>query len=106
MASKPLAPPAKKSGKTLDDLRAIHDKSVLIPNRIKAGLAKLAEDGWENWAYESDFMRLAGVSPADFRDYREQFADFWAEMPSTNGKRDVRKVWFATKKAADTWKGQ
>lgn len=91
--------------KTLSDLRALHDKSVMVPNRIKVGIAKLAALGPENWEYEADFMKIAAVSPIDMRDYRESFKDHWADMPSTNGKRDARRVWFATKKAADAWKG-
>lgn len=101
------AKPAKKNGKTLDDLRAIHDRSVVVPNRIRAAIAKLAEEGWENWAYDSDFVKLLtpGIAPKDLSDYRDQFADFWAVMPATNGQRDAKKAWFATTDAADIWKG-
>lgn len=108
MPSAPLAKPAKKSGKTLDDLRAIHDRTIVVPNRIKAAIAKLAEEGPENWCYECDFIKLLtpNIASKDISDYREQFADFWALMPPTNGVRDAKKVWFATKKAADSWRGQ
>lgn len=94
----------KLTGKTLADLRAVHDKSVVIPNRIRAAITKMALDGPENWLYEVDFMKLANVGVIDMRDFREAFKDFWAEMPATNGKSTARRVWFATKKAADAWK--
>lgn len=107
MASKPSnpVPTVKAAGKTIADLRALHDKNVLIPNRIKAAIAVLAKDGPENWAYEGDFVKLVvpGISPIDLRDYRDQFSEFWDEMPATNGKRDARKVWFATAKAKIKW---
>lgn len=105
MASAPKSP-VKVAGKTIADLRALHDRNVVVPNRIKAAIANLAKEGPENWAYEGDFVKLVvpGISPVDLRDYREQFSDFWAEMPPTNGKRDARKVWFATVKACAKWK--
>lgn len=101
-----MATAVKKSGKTLADLRAIHDKAVVVPNKIRAALAKMAQVSWQEWEYDEDFRKLAGLNPVDLRDYREEFKDFWTELPPTNGKRDARKVWFATKKAADAWKGQ
>ena len=94
----------KKQGKTLADLRATHDKNVVIPNRIKEGLAKMAAAGSE-WEYESDFIKLTGTSTTDFAKFREQFIDFWAELPSANGRSSARRAWFATKKLADAWKG-
>jgi hypothetical protein len=93
----------KQPGKTLADLRATHDKNVVIPNRIKGALAKMAASGSE-WEYESDFLKLSAVSTTDISRFREQFADFWAELPSTNGKSTMRRAWFATKKLADSWK--
>lgn len=96
---------SKSKGKTIADLRALHDKSVVMPNRINAAIAALAATG-DSWAYEADFMKLAKppIGAQDISKWREQFTDFWAEMPSTNGKSQIRRVWFATKKAADEWK--
>ncbi|MGO8847258.1 MAG: hypothetical protein ACLQFI_18370 [Methylocella sp.] len=91
--------------KTLTDLRAIHDRSVVVPNRIRACIAALVASGNE-WAYEGDFMSLVKppISGTDISKYREQFTDFWADMPAMNGKSHVRRAWFATKKLADKWK--
>lgn len=100
-----MATAKKTTGNTLADLRSLHDRSVLVPNRIRSALALMNGSGNE-WMYEADFMKLTqpGISPPDLRDYREEFKDFWADMPPTNGKRDARRVWFATKKLADAWK--
>src|SRR5208282_6094699 len=93
-----------KPKKTLADLHAAHDKSVMIPNRIRAALAALLASG-DDWAYEPDFMALTkpGISSIDISKYRDQFKDYWAEMPSTNKSR-VARVWFPSKKLADKWK--
>jgi hypothetical protein len=90
---------------TLSSLRATHDRRVVIPNKIRTALAAMAKSG-DEWKYDEEFRKLAGVSPADLKEFRDdkEFKDLWAEMPATNGRRDVRRVWFATKKLADAWK--
>jgi hypothetical protein len=97
------APQAKK---TLADLRAIHDRNVVVPNKIKAALAKMVESG-DEFAYEKDFMQLCQppMSQIDISQYRDNFSDFWATLPSLSGKSTPRRVWFATKKLADAWRG-
>lgn len=91
--------------RTLADLSAIHDKNVMIPNRIKQAIAALAVSG-NDWTYEIDFIKDAKppISATDISRFRGQFTDFWAETPATNGKSSARRVWFATKKLADKWK--
>jgi hypothetical protein len=89
--------PAKTS--SLDDFRNVHDKSVIIPRRIAAAIAKL-EKGVEGrfWLYDDDFRKLAGnMSPADLAAYRGQFADHWVTVTGKNPKR----AWFGTKLLAD-----
>ena len=92
------------SKKTIADLRAIHDKSVVIPNRIRAALAALKASG-DAWAYELDFIKLAKppVGGQDIAKFREQFADYWAEMPSINVKSSTRRVWFTTPAGNKAW---
>lgn len=94
----------KPKGKTIADLQALHDKSVIIPNRIKSAIAALAASD-DSWAYEIDFMKMAKppIGAQDIAKFREQFADYWAEMPSVNGKSQVRRVWFATVAAKKEW---
>jgi hypothetical protein len=92
--------------KTLADLRAIHDRDVVVPNKIKAAIAQLVASG-DEWAYEHDFMKLLvpNISQTDMGKYRDQFRDFWVDMPSMHGKSGVRRVWFATAKLAAAWRG-
>lgn len=96
-----------KGLKTLDDLRAAHDKDVIIPNLIRAAIQRLVDSG-DAWAYEADFMKLVnpGISTTDISRFRDQFEAHWAAMPSTNGKSSMRRVWFASKKAAAEWKAK
>lgn len=79
--------------KTLADFRAIHDKNFVIPNKIKAGLEALGNDGWE---YEADFQRLCGVSTTDFAKFRDQFEEYYVTTSGTNPKR----VWAGSKALA------
>lgn len=80
------------AGKSLADFRAAHDKSFIVPKKIKEALEHLA-DGWE---YEAQFIKLAGISQADCSVYREQFADFLVVV----GGKTQKRVWCGTKKLA------
>lgn len=91
----------KKSAKTLADFRAAHDKNVIIPNKINAALAAMAAEGSESWEYEVDFLRRASVSTTDLAAFRQQFERHIVE---TTGK-SVKRVWFATEKAAKAARG-
>lgn len=82
----------KKSGRTLNDFRAAHDKNFIVPNKIRAALEKLG-DGWE---YEMEFMRLAGICTTDLATFRDQFGD---HIVSTGGK-NPKRVWAGTKALA------
>jgi hypothetical protein len=95
----------EKQKKTLVDLRATHDKNVVIPNRIKAALAALAASG-DEFAYEGDFIALTKpkISTTDFAKFRSQFVDFWAEVSDIGSGSNSKRVWFPTKKLADKWK--
>jgi hypothetical protein len=67
-------------------------------------LAALAASG-NSWMYEGDFLKFAKppISTTDIASFRDQFQDYWAEVPALN-RSSVRRVWFATKKLADQWK--
>ena len=81
--------------KSLADFKAAHDKSFIVPNKIKAGLATLGTDGWE---YESDFYKSAGVPPQDLAKFRQQFTDN-VVIVKNNGKE--LRVWAGSKALAD-----
>lgn len=85
------------TAKTLADFKALYDKNVYVPNRIRAAFAAMLEkDGAEAWDYEADFIKRAGISQTDASAFREQFAEHVVE---TSGK-SPKKVWFASAKVA------
>lgn len=90
---------AKAQTKTLEDFRAVHDKSFVIPNKIRAGLAQLGKDGWD---YEPEFMKLCGVNPLDFARFREEFAEFYVTV---GGSKSSKRAWAGTKATADKMRG-
>lgn len=88
----------KTKAKTLADFRANHDKSVIIPAKIQAGLAAmLAEGGKENHELDSEFTARIKVSQTDMGRYRDQFA---AHIVETGGSKP-KKIWFADKTVAE-----
>ena len=86
----------KTAAKTLADFRSAHDKNVIVPAKIRKALAELEKAGAENWSYEADLIKLAGISQTDMSMFREQFAEHIVE---TSGKTNKR-VWFASAKVA------
>lgn len=93
------------SKKTLSALRAIHDKHIVVPSRIQTAIAVLAASG-DEWIYEEEFRLLVNppLNHNDIGKYRDQFKEFWAEMPMTHRKNTAKRVWFANKKIATEWK--
>ena len=94
-------PKTKAAGKTLADYRSAHDKNVIVPNKIRKALAEMEAEGAENWEYEQDFMRRAGLCQTDIGTFRPQFEDHVVET----GGRKPRKVWFASAKVAEKARG-
>lgn len=89
--------------------RAAHNRGVVIPNKIRAALTKMAEDhGPEHWVYESDFIKLAGVSPTDLNGHRDVFSAHIVEAKpiGMGNARAARRAWFATVKAAKAAQGE
>jgi hypothetical protein len=85
-----------KQGRTLADFRAAHDKNVIVPSKIRAALAEMEKEHAENWSYEADLIKRAGISQTDMSMFRDQFAEHIVE---TSGKTSKR-VWFASAKVA------
>lgn len=96
-----MAKPAKPTAKTLDDFRAAHDRNVIVPTKIRTALKEMLDEGPENWAYEAEFMRRAGISQADMGMFREHFEEHVVETSGKNAKR----VWFADAKVASKVRG-
>jgi hypothetical protein len=80
-------PPKPGSGKSLDEFRAKHDKSYIIPQRIESALSALGE-GWE---YEAQFAKIAGVSLVDLSVCRDNYSDHIVVL-----NRDGRRAWAGT----------
>lgn len=75
---------AAKVGRSLQDFRAEHDKSFIVPLKIREALKKLGAEGWD---YEVQFLRLAGLSVTDLAAYRDEFADHFVVVGGRNPKR-------------------
>lgn len=82
--------------KTLDDLRAVHDDSVVIPKRIRDRLAAMLKTGPEEHDYEQEFLRAAKVPNNKIGAYRSQFKSHIVLLPGSTGKR----IWFGDPKVA------
>jgi hypothetical protein len=76
----------------LDAFRASHDKSFIVPKRIREALEQLGD----SWEYEAEFMKRCGLGQVDFSAYREQFKDYFVQTTGKNPKR----VWAGTKQFA------
>lgn len=83
---------AAKPGRALSEFRNEYDKSYIIPRKVRAALATLA-DGWE---YEVPFAKLAGVSLIDLGAVRSEFADAHV-IELRGGKR----AWAGRRSTAD-----
>jgi len=89
--------------KTLADFRASHDKSIIIPNKIKAALAAMLKEGAEQYDYEVDFMRRAGISSTDMGQFRQMFEQ--DHVVNVGTERAPKRVWFADPKVARKARG-
>lgn len=85
----------KTTAKTRDfnEFRAAYDKSFIVPNKIRSGLASLGE----SWEPEAEFIRRCGLCTTDFARYRDEFMDHVVEVPGKQAKR----VWAGTKAYAN-----
>lgn len=92
---------AKAKGKDLDAFRSRHDKSYIVPSRIKAGLAELGD----SWEYELEFIRRCGLAQVDFSAYRDHFAEFCVVTPRTGGRSHGKKIWTGSKALAVKMRG-
>lgn len=89
-----------RSKRDLATFRAAHDRSVMVPKKLRDGLAALKKaDGDEAWEYEMEFLRRAGVSTNHVPAYREEFAAHIVEVTTSN--RSSKRAWFALPKFAE-----
>ena len=86
--------PVKSGGssvKSLTDFRQTYDKDTIIPRKIEAGIAEIGT----GWVYESEFVRIAGVTYSDLGMYREAYADHVVYI-----KRESKRAWAGTPELA------
>jgi hypothetical protein len=95
---------SKAVARTLADFRSVHDRNVVVPNKIKAALAAMLKEGPEHYEYESDLMKRAQISQTDLGEFRDQFAEHIVIAPAVHGKT-ARRVWFASPKVAAKARG-
>jgi hypothetical protein len=89
------------TAKSIDSLRAAHDKKVINPRKVEATFASMVKsDGKEAHEYESDFMKRAGLANNDIAEMRVQFAKHVVIAAALNSKKADRNVWFADIKMA------
>jgi len=96
----------KQKGKTLADFKGIHDRNTVIPAKIRAAFAQMLTEDKENWDYEMDFVKRAGISMADLSVFRELFQAHVVEARAPGRSvGTTRRIWFASPKAAAEARG-
>jgi len=96
----------KAVAKTVADYRAAHDQNVIVPNKIRKALEAIAAEGPENWEYEADLMKRAGISQTQISTFRDQFAAHIVETGATHASSRSRRVWFGSAKVAAKVRGE
>lgn len=91
------AAPQKKPGRSLEDFRAAHDKSYIVPRLLTEALEKLGA----SWVYELEIIKLAGISTTDLAAYRDQFEDHIVlASRSRTSSSSAKRIWCGTKEFA------
>ncbi len=72
--SRPGPAPAAPSpvGRSVAEFQRLHNPDIVIPEKIRAALARLGAD---KWLYENELAHLAGMSSDRVRAYRHAFPD-------------------------------
>lgn len=87
-----MTKPAPAKGKSLDEFCRAHDRTFIVPTKIKAGLGQLGD----SWEYEGDFIRRCGIASHELTKFREQFKDHIVEVARTSSNGHSRRVWAGT----------
>jgi len=95
----------KAEPRTLETFRAAHDRNVIVPNKIKTALEQIRKVGPEHYEYESDLIRMAGISQTDMGMFRDQFEAHIVVTNSTPGNKNPKRVYFGDAKVAAKVRG-
>lgn len=90
----------RPKARTVGDYRATYDLDVIVPNKIRAGLAELLKIGPEHYEFDEGFRSLCGLQAAQLSAYRDMFRNHWFFPPTTNGHKNPKRVWFGNAKVA------
>lgn len=93
---------ALTKARTAADFKAAHDPNVIVPTKIRVGLAALLKVGPEHFEYDEGFRVLTGLQAAQLATYREQFKQHWFMTQTTkaSGSKTPKRVWFGNAKVA------
>lgn len=90
---------AKKQARTVTDFRAAHDPNVIVPSKIRKALEAILAEGPENWEYEGDLVKRAGISQTQISMFRDMFITHIVDAPGSRSSTP-RRVWFGSPKVA------
>lgn len=91
--TKPAPKPA--IGRAAGEFKTLHDKTAAIAARVRAAIGQLGPD---RWAYEHEFIRLAGLANVQLPGVRDNFSEFWFALEP--GKQKERRIWCGSARLA------
>lgn len=84
--AKPKAAPKSTTqpGRDLTAFSDLHDRSTIIPRKIRDGLKSLGQ----RWMYAHEFAKHCGISKEQLSQYGADFGDHWTDL-----RTDRKRVW-------------
>lgn len=86
--------------RTAADFEAAHDKSIIVPNAIRAGIAAMLKLGPQHFEYDEGFRALSGLQASELAAYRDQFKQYWLITPGRSSNKGGKRAWFGNPKLA------
>lgn len=91
--------------KTLADLNNLHDPDTVIKRKIDVQLAAMMKVGAEEWDYNLDFSKKAGVGVAMLAKFEPLYKAHIGVTKALDNMRP-KTVWFACPKVAKKFRGE
>lgn len=88
------APAQRQAGRTVAEFRAAHDKSFIVPTKLKAALTAIGD----GWVYEAELVKLAQISLTELGMYRGQFEEHIVTLKGS--EHGGKRAWAGTKATA------
>lgn len=86
-----IAPASARPGRSFAEWEAKYDRADVVPRRIEAALAQLGEQ----WEYELEFLRRAGVSTTQLARHRDRYLDHIVYL-----RAERKRVWVGSVETA------